>query len=94
MEPIKKLFLTASRAKLEFLMGDENKKHEILKNLLWNLSLKNKNIVSVQYKKQFDMIAKSPKKGISCALLRELDSVRTAFMAMMDYDHFAIVRTW
>ncbi len=45
--------------------------------VLWNLSLKNKNIVSVQYKKQFKMIAKSPKKGDFAMLLGVWDEVGT-----------------
>lgn len=71
LEPIKKVFLEASRARKEFLRGDEQKKHKILERSLWNLSIKDRKIASVQYKKQFEVIAKSPKKGEIATLLRD-----------------------
>lgn len=71
LEPIKKVFLEASRATKEFLEGDDFEKGLKLQNLLWNLSFKNGNIVSYQFKKEFEMIAKSPKTGDLATLLRD-----------------------
>lgn len=63
LEPIKNLFLQANKAQKEFLDGNSEKKHEVVKNLLWNLSLKDKNIVNTQYKKPFDVMASVPKNA-------------------------------
>lgn len=63
LEPIKNVFLQANKSQKEFLEGGEIKKHEIIKNLLWNLSIENKNIVKVQYKTPFDILARTPKNA-------------------------------
>ena len=63
LEPTKKVFLQASRAKKEFLEKDENEKKEILENLLWNLSLENGNVAQIKYKSPYDIIAKTPKNA-------------------------------
>lgn len=63
LEPVKNIFLQANKSQKEFLDGDEVKKHEIVKNLLWNLTIKDKNIVKIQYKDVFEVISKMPKNG-------------------------------
>ncbi len=86
LEPTKKVFLDASRATKEFLGGDDLKKHEIIKNILWNILLKDKNIVEYQLKKEFAPIAKSPKKGDIATLLRVRDSnPNTCLQRAMSY---------
>ncbi|MEN9582699.1 MAG: hypothetical protein RL641_653 [Candidatus Parcubacteria bacterium] len=63
LEPTKKVFLQASKARKEFLEADDTKKKDIIENLLWNLSIKEKNIVTVKYKSPFEIIAKAPKNA-------------------------------
>lgn len=71
LEPIKKVFLDASRASKEFLESEDFEKGLKLQNILWNLSFKDGNIVSYQFKKEFEVIAKSPKTGDIAMLLRD-----------------------
>lgn len=70
LEPIKNIFLQGNISSKEFLEGDEHKKREIIKNLLWNLTIKDKKILKIQYKSPFDIIAKAPKNGPILNLLR------------------------
>lgn len=70
LEPIKNIFIQGSRSRKEFLGGDNAKKREVVQNLLWNLSIKNKNIVNIQYKNVFEIIAKAPKNGLILDMLR------------------------
>jgi chorismate mutase len=63
LEPTKKVFLEASRAKKEFLDGDDFKKRKVLENLCWNLSIKEKNIHTVSLKSPFDIMLKTPKNA-------------------------------
>jgi hypothetical protein len=74
LEPVKEIFLRGSRAKKEFLAADDLKKHEIMKNLLWNLSLKNKSVAQIKYKSPYQVLAKAPKKDDILSLLGDLDS--------------------
>ncbi len=63
LEPTKKVFLEASRAKNEFLDGDDFKKRKVLENLCWNLSIKEKNIYTASLKSPFDLMIKTPKNA-------------------------------
>ena len=63
LEPIKNIFLEASRAKKEFLDASENKKRKVLEKVLWNLSIKDQNIHTYQFKSAYQLIAKTPKTG-------------------------------
>lgn len=63
LEPTKKVFLEANRAKKEFLDGDDCKKRNILENLCWNLSIKERNIHAVSLKSPFDIMWKTPKNA-------------------------------
>ncbi|MEK7095092.1 MAG: recombinase family protein [Patescibacteria group bacterium] len=74
LEPTKKVFLEASRAKKEFLAGNDLKKRNILENLCWNLSVKDKNIQIVSLKSPFNLMLKAPKNGDISTLLRGLES--------------------
>jgi site-specific DNA recombinase len=74
LEPTKKVFLEASRAAKEFLDGDDQKKRNILENLCWNLSVKEKNIQTVSLKSPFDIMLKAPKNGDTSTLLPDLES--------------------
>ncbi len=69
LEPVKKVFLDASVSAKEFLEGDDLKKRKIIENLLWNFSIKDKNIVNYQFKSPFDIISKVPKNASFSQLL-------------------------
>ena len=74
LEPTKKLFKQANTAKKEFLAAGDAKKRVIVSELLWNLSLENKLVRSLQYKTPFDVIAKAPKNGDLNTMLGGLES--------------------
>ena len=69
LEPTKEIFLRASRAKKEFLEANDTKKRSIIENLLWNLSMKNKEVASMSLKSPYDVIFKAPKTGQILELL-------------------------
>ncbi|MFA6428691.1 MAG: recombinase family protein [Candidatus Buchananbacteria bacterium] len=62
LERIKEVFLTANKAKKEFLTGNDYQKGWLIKILLWNLKLENKNLAEVKYKNPYQLLADSPKK--------------------------------
>ncbi len=74
LEPVKKIFLQGSTSRKEFLEADDMKKRKIMENLLWNFSIKEKNIVSYQFKSPYDILAKAPKNASFSQMLRDLDS--------------------
>ncbi len=74
LEPTKKVFLQASRAKKEFLTGDDLKKRNILENLCWNLSIKNKNVAQLKLKSPFNIMYKTPKNSPISTLLGDRES--------------------
>ena len=74
LEPIKEIFLQASRAKKEFIDADDFKKREIVEKLLWNLFMENKKVASISFKSPFDIMFRAPKNGDFSTLLRDLDS--------------------
>ncbi len=61
LEPVKDLFIQASRAKKEFLEQDEQGKRIIVSKLLWNLSMRNQSVAQVSFKSPYDILAKTPK---------------------------------
>lgn len=63
LEPTKKLFQQANKAQKEFLDADDEKKRQIVEQLLWNLSIENKSMASIQYKSPFHIMAKTPKNA-------------------------------
>ncbi len=63
LERIKELFLTANKAKNDFLKARDDKKRGLLEILLWNLTVGNEKIADVSFKTPFDLIAKTTQKG-------------------------------
>ena len=61
LEQIKKAFLQASFASYDYLNGDDNKKNNLLKNLLWNAKIENQIVQQYQFKTPFSIMAESPK---------------------------------
>ena len=74
LEPVKKIFERGITMQNEFLEGDDEKKQEILKIALWNLSIKGKEIVTRQYKSPYDVIANLSKNLSISNLLGYKDS--------------------
>jgi site-specific DNA recombinase len=74
LEPVKKVFLDASVSAKQFLDGDDAKKRKIIENLLWNFSIKDKNIVNYQFKSPYDILAKAPKNGSLTSMLTDMVS--------------------
>lgn len=63
LEPVKKIFKQASASQKDFLEGDEAKKREVVEELLWNLSLKDKKVASIKYKSPFHLLENVPKNA-------------------------------
>jgi site-specific DNA recombinase len=61
LEPTKNIFLRASRAKKEFLKGDDAKKREVVETLLWNLSIKDQKMAQYEFKSPYCILSKVPK---------------------------------
>jgi site-specific DNA recombinase len=74
LEQVKAVFLEGSRAREEFLKGDDMKKHTVVNALLWNAYVQDKEIVELHYKSPFQVLARSPKSGDIETLLPDLDS--------------------
>ncbi len=74
LEQQKNIFLTASRAKKEFLASDQIKKKEKLEILLWNATIKNEKIAQLSFDHAYNMIAKTENKNDFSVLRRGRDS--------------------
>jgi DNA invertase Pin-like site-specific DNA recombinase len=61
LEQTKKVFLEAARAKKEFLSGNSDGKRKVIENLLWNLTIENRELAQVSYKQPYQVLANSPK---------------------------------
>lgn len=61
LEQIKSIFLDGIKRRNEFFDAGKEKKKEILESVLWNISLKGKEIVTTQYKSEYMLLANSPK---------------------------------
>ncbi len=74
LEPTRDVFIQASRARSEFMDGDDAKKRNIVSSLLWNLSIKNKTAATVSFKSPYDILAKEHKSDDILQLRRRWDS--------------------
>lgn len=63
IEQTKKAFLTAVYAEKDFLCADDSKKSELVKILLSNLTVRNRNVECFQFNQPFQLMANAPKKG-------------------------------
>ena len=79
LELTKEAFLLANFASKHFLEAKENKKQELLNNLLWNCKIENNEIAKISFKTPFSVIEKAPNKGTFLDLLRILNEIRTFF---------------
>ena len=84
LEPIKNVFLRANRAKEEFLGSSEQGKREMIEILLWNLFIKDKNIVDYQFKSEYQILANAPKNADFLTLGAVVEDVRTVLERLDD----------
>ena len=63
LEPTKEIFLRASRAKKEFIDGDDSQKRNILETYCWNLFIKGRNINTASLKSPYDIMLKADKNA-------------------------------
>ncbi len=63
LEQIKEVFLTASKAKKDFLDAEDEQKSKVLEKVLWNLEIKEKVMASASFKMPYEALKKSPKNG-------------------------------
>lgn len=64
LEQIKKAFLQACSASLDYLEGNEESKFELAKKILWNLKVQDGNIQQYQLKAPYSLMANVPKKMV------------------------------
>jgi len=69
LELTKEVFLTCSRAVLEFENAKPDRKREIINSLLWNCTIKDKKVLETKYKRPFSALATTPKNGSLTELL-------------------------
>jgi DNA invertase Pin-like site-specific DNA recombinase len=93
LEPTRKLFLDCIHWANDFLEIKPEKKHDVIKKVLWNFSMKDDNIFNYQLKSPYDTISKAPKNGDLVTLRGVLDEVRTYLMTN-SISKFGIVNTW
>ena len=74
LEPTHEMFLQANKATFEYVHGNDHKKHEIASKVLWNLSMKDKNIAQYKFRSPYSHMAKVPKNADSYTMLPNLDS--------------------
>ena len=63
LELTKNVFLSANRAKEEFLEANDTKKRKVLEKLLWNLEIQGREIAYASYKMPYEAMKKSRKNG-------------------------------
>lgn len=69
LEPIREVFLTANKAKNEFLNATPERKQVIAKTLLWNLTVQGKKAAQTQYNSVYQVLANAPKSADLHSLL-------------------------
>ena len=74
LELIKEAFLEGNKAILEFENAEPKRKQVITQKLLWNLEVKDKNVLSYKYKNPYNVIANAPKNGDLATMLPDRDS--------------------
>lgn len=77
LEQIKEVFLSANKAKKDFVTAPDEKKSIILKRLLWNFEIQSKEMVSASFKMPYEALKKSPKNGDFSQMLAGVKNVPT-----------------
>ena len=63
LELIKKTFIQGSKAVSDYVKGSDNEKRNLVSEVLWNLSVKDRKIAQVSYRSPYDILAKAPKNA-------------------------------
>lgn len=74
LEPVKNVFMQGITIENEFNEATPQGKPEVISKVLWNLSIKDRKVVDIQYKSAYQMLAYSPKKLSFSQLLGNRDS--------------------
>ena len=74
LEPTKEVFLRASRSSKQFLLANDVEKREIIENIVWNLSFKNKNMLKYQFKSPYSALLNVPKNADISVMRSRRDS--------------------
>ncbi|MFA6896943.1 MAG: recombinase family protein [Patescibacteria group bacterium] len=74
LEQIKNIFLTANRAKENFLERDPSQKRNLLETLLWNVEIENEKIAHSRFKEPYTILANTPKNCDFSTMLGDRDS--------------------
>lgn len=85
-ELVKNALLQGNTASNSYIQASEEEKRTILGSVLSNIYLKDKNIVSYQFKKPFDLIANTPKKGDFDTMRALWNDIAKAFITIQDTD--------
>ncbi|MBU2539811.1 recombinase family protein [Patescibacteria group bacterium] len=70
LEPVKKLFLEANKARNDYILGDPLQKQIIANNLLWNLGFQGQKVLNLRLKMPYERMAQEPKPTELCEMLR------------------------
>lgn len=65
---------TRNRAVSKFEAASPQRQNEILNNLLWNFSVKDKKVLEIKYKSPYQVLASAPKSGDLATMLPSRDS--------------------
>ena len=63
-----------------YLKAPDTEKRNIVSELLWNLSVKDRKIAQVSYRNPYDILAKAPKNGDIFTLCAVWNVIRTELM--------------
>ncbi len=85
LEPTRKLFLDCIHWANDFLEIEPDKKHEVVKKALWNLSIKDEKVFDYQLKSPFNAISLAPKNGTLDELRSRADSNRRGVLKPLPF---------
>ena len=74
LELVKDAFLKGSRAMKDYAKSQGEEKRNLVSDLLWNLSVKDRKIAQVSYRSPYDILAKAPKNADISTLCARQDS--------------------
>ena len=92
LEPVRNVFMQGITTENQFDEATSQGKPEIISKVLWNLSIKDKKVLDIQYKSAYQLLANSPKKLSFSELLRRTCSEKLpsrpvrSFLIFLHYD--------
>lgn len=79
-EQVKTVLLQANNASKLYFAGNDAQKRNYLQTVLSNICIKDKKVLSSQFKSPFDVLARAPKKRDFFTLLAVIDGIRKALL--------------